>query len=196
MQHALINGHRTQAAPGLRGTCPGCGGVVLAKCGTILTWHWAHEAADCDPWSEPESAWHLNWKAAFKRSRTEVVIGPHRADVVTPGGTIVEFQHSPISAEDIQAREQFYGRMVWLFDGRAIRKNFEMRRKDGNVRTFRWKHPRKSMWACDKPIYIDFGEDGIFAMRRVYSKVPCGGWGEWLTRQQFIARVEGICLKS
>lgn len=194
MQHALIDGQRRPAAPGLRGTCPGCGGPVIAKCGTILVWHWAHEAADCDPWSEPESAWHLGWKAAFSRSRTEVVIGPHRADVVTPRDIVVELQHSPISPEEIEEREQFYDRMVWLFDGRAYRKHFEMRRK-GDVHTFRWKHPRKSVWTCEKTVFLDFGPEGVFALRRVYPKIPCGGWGEWLSPQQFISRLEGLCLR-
>jgi len=45
-------------------------------------------------------------------------MGPHRADIRTPGGLVVEIQHSGISSEDVAAREAFYGNMVWLLDGR------------------------------------------------------------------------------
>ena len=44
-------------------------------------------------------------------------MGPHRADIVTASGGVVEIQHSPISADVITEREEFYGdRMAWIFD--------------------------------------------------------------------------------
>lgn len=44
-------------------------------------------------------------------------MGPHRADVVTASGGVVELQHSAISPEVITEREEFYGeRMAWIFD--------------------------------------------------------------------------------
>lgn len=115
MKWALVDGRRSLASPGLVGTCPGCGGEVLAKCGEVVEWHWAHRASECDPWSEPESAWHIGWKDRFPGEWQERVMGNHRADVLTPRG-VIEFQKSSISTCEIREREQFYGRMVWVID--------------------------------------------------------------------------------
>lgn len=41
----------------------------------------------------------------------------HRADVRCPSGLVVEFQNSHISPDDIEARENFYGRMLWIVNG-------------------------------------------------------------------------------
>lgn len=115
MKWALVDGLRSLATPGLVGRCPGCGGEVVAKCGEVLQWHWSHRAAECDPWSEPESGWHIAWKNQFPSEWQERVIGPHRADVATPKG-VIEFQKSSISTKEIREREAFYGRMLWVID--------------------------------------------------------------------------------
>jgi hypothetical protein len=61
--------------------------------------------------------WHLGWQRAVPPERREVVMGPHRADIVTATGGVVEIQHSPIPAGVIGEREAFYGdRMLWIFD--------------------------------------------------------------------------------
>ncbi|WP_429819346.1 hypothetical protein [Ensifer sp. B1-9] len=89
--------------------------------------HWRHKAGDCDPWSEPEGAWHLGWKEQFEITSREIALidavtgERHRADVLCGGGTdratVLELQHSSISEEERDARESFYGqahRMFWL----------------------------------------------------------------------------------
>jgi hypothetical protein len=89
--------------------------------------HWRHKAGDCDPWSEPEGAWHLGWKKLFDMSCREIdlrdpVTGElHRADILVGRGTsmatVLELQHSPISEDERNAREAFYRRehrMFWL----------------------------------------------------------------------------------
>lgn len=110
---------RLEPTPKGKGFCPACGCPVVAKCGEILTWHWSHLAKDCDPWYEPESIWHRQWKEQFPSDWREVVIGKHRADVQTPRG-IIEFQASCISASEIQERENFYQRMVWVVKADAF----------------------------------------------------------------------------
>ena len=115
MKWALVDGQRSLATPGLTGACPGCGGEVVAKCGEVLQWHWAHRASECDPWSEPESEWHIGWKNRFPAEWQERVMGNHRADVLTPRG-VIEFQKSSISTKEIREREQFYRRMIWVVD--------------------------------------------------------------------------------
>ena len=89
-----INGNRTRAVPGAVAYCPSCGMEVSAKCGEINSWHWAHHGGDCDPWSEGETPWHINWKQLFPEDWREVVIPPHRADVKTPN-IVIELRLEP-----------------------------------------------------------------------------------------------------
>lgn len=149
------NGVRIEPTPGARATCPSCKSTVIAKCGSINVWHWAHEAdADCDRWSEPETVWHRSWKACFSPSEQEVVMGPHRADICTRSGRVIELQHSTISAEEIRERESFYGHgMVWVIDASPFQDNLTLRRLHGDTR-FSWRWFRKSWLAAKRPVYI------------------------------------------
>ena len=185
MKWAKKENDRITATPGDRARCPACGGRVIAKCGEIKIWHWAHKSMDCDPWHEPETQWHLQWKNEFPDDWQEVVIGNHRADVKTPK-TVVEFQSSPISGQMIRERENFYGRMVWLINGQKFRDNMEFRRKEGDFYTFRWKHPRKTWWESKKPIFIDFGSRGLFQVCKIHPNMPCGGWGSFVSKEYFL----------
>ena len=154
MLYADVFGERRTARPGLEGHCPGCRAVLVAKCGAINAWHWAHlSVADCDRWSEPTGPWHLSWQNAVDPSCVESPRGEHRADIVGNGGAIIELQHSAISADEIRAREEFYGDMVWLFDATHRFRALE----SGDWAFFslgRTKHlPR-----CRKPVFLDFGD--------------------------------------
>jgi hypothetical protein len=117
------------AEPGKQAECPTCSANLIAKCGDTNVWHWAHENKDCDPWYEPESEWHREWKSHVPKGMTEVVIGVHRADIVASNGTIVELQHSPISYNEIRERETFYKNIVWIFDAR----NWHLKFKDESL---------------------------------------------------------------
>ena len=119
-----MNGERTSPIKGLRGTCPYCSGEMVAKCGRFRIWHWAHmPGASCDPWWGPESEWHRDWKGQFPADWREVIHideqtgEKHIADVKTPFGLVVEFQHSPIDYTEMASREAFYDNMVWIVDG-------------------------------------------------------------------------------
>src|SRR6516162_2253408 len=116
MLYANVNGEKIRATPRAKAWCPGCGSQVIAKCGEILIWHWAHEVnAECDPWHECESAWHLGWKDLFPPDQCEVVMGPHRADIVDKGGMVIELQHSSLSLAKVRERESFYRPgMIWI----------------------------------------------------------------------------------
>ncbi|MGI4796978.1 MAG: hypothetical protein ACRYG8_23585 [Janthinobacterium lividum] len=50
----------------------------------------------------------------------------HRADVKTPTGVVVEFQHSAMTDAERQAREAFYGNLVWVIDGRRFANRFDI----------------------------------------------------------------------
>lgn len=161
MMYALVNGQKEEPTPNARGVCPQCGGGVQAKCGFFNTWHWAHNANECDPWSEPESDWHKRWKARFPQEQTEVVIDNHRADIRTNTGYIIELQHSPINVEKIQEREAFYGeKMVWVIDGAPFQGYFQnysfIRDADSRrVEVFTWQHRQKRWWYAQRPVFID-----------------------------------------
>jgi competence CoiA-like predicted nuclease len=169
-------------------TCPDCGGDVIAHCGRIVNWHWAHlSGVDCDPWSEPLSEWHLRWQNYLSSigAQIEVVIEKngqkHRADAVMKNGTVVELQHSSLSVDKIEEREEFYGKMIWVFDAiSAFEKNrFDLRIKEG-YQSFRWKHARKSIAYAHKPVRLDLGDGRVFDLKKMSKETPCGGWGKVL----------------
>lgn len=182
---ALNGSQKVEPTPAAKALCPCCGTEVLAKCGSINQWHWAHVISDCDQWSEPESEWHRGWKACFPEEWQEVVVGNHRADVKTPN-LIIEFQASAISESEIEARESHYKKMIWVLRGEDFDENFIVRRKK-DFETFRWKHPRKSWWAARCPILIDLG-DQMFNVKKIYQNVPCGGWGRAMSKIEFLTR--------
>ena len=128
MRIALIDGERRLAAKGLKGACPLCNSEVIAKCGEIVTHHWAHRSFDdCDTWAEPMTDWHTRWQARFAIEYREVIVGNHIADVKLRNGRVIEFQHSGISPAEIRDREDFYGDMVWVFDAtRRVRQRKTM----------------------------------------------------------------------
>jgi competence protein CoiA len=175
MNLAIMDGRRVEARPGNCGHCPQCQGEVIAKCGDIKVWHWAHMARDCDPWSEPETAWHLGWKARYPEACREVVMGPHRADVRLPDGTVIEFQHSSISEDEIREREAFYGRMIWVIDGSPFVRNFQLRPKAG-YHTFRWRWPRPTLSSASQPVVLDLPKTRSWCGMVAANRESVSGW--------------------
>lgn len=183
MQYANVHGRRVEATPGARGECPTCRGEVLARCGEINAWHWAHHnRSDCDSWAEGESEWHRTWKRRFPLRWREFVIGSHRADVKSPRG-VIELQASAISTADVANREDYYEEMVWLLDARDFKLDVRDR---GRYVTFRWKHPRKTWWNARKPLFFDIGDGALIKIHRIYTDVPCGGSGSFLSYREFV----------
>jgi hypothetical protein len=124
VRFAIVDGQRGEAQPKQRGICQACGDEVIAKCGRVKVWHWAHKGRlSCDPWWENETEWHRKWKAQFppdwqEQVATDPITGErHIADVRIPYGLVIEFQHSTIAPAEIAAREKFYGNMIWIVDG-------------------------------------------------------------------------------
>lgn len=297
---------RVEAAPKAKALCPACGGDVRAKCGKVVTWHWAHLEKECDPFSEPMTAWHKEWQETVPKDCREVVIGPHRADILSPLGVVVELQHSSISVDEIREREAFYGQMVWVFDARdatqadaiaeakrtnALREQrqgwlkfehidctachtkaqeevdknswyalwhaqisqphvltlreqgvppdkvaallgvdeqqrrvmlqrvfedlssnhiaeilrsegliyrdpparLEVSRRprpDGSVK-FWWKHPRKTLSFCERPVFLDLGQDRLLRMDQIDTTPPCDGHGHLMQKSEFVNLING-----
>jgi len=176
MKYALVNGERQEAQSGISGTCPSCERTMVAKCGEIKIHHWAHLGKrTCDPWWENETEWHRGWKGHFPTAWQEVVHfsesgEKHIADVKTDQGWTLEFQHSYLSSEERRARDNFYGKLVWVVDGTrrkrdatqflallnrgsAVGSNGLVRKVDPNNSALLQE------WASgDAPVFFDFGE--------------------------------------
>ncbi len=73
MKFAFVEGSKLQPQPKLHGTGPLCDGDMIAKCGRVKVWHWAHKGKrHWDQWWENETEWHRNWKDEFPTDWQEV----------------------------------------------------------------------------------------------------------------------------
>nr|WP_068891932.1 competence protein [Pedobacter panaciterrae] len=74
-----------------------------------------------------ETPWHRNWKMVFPTSFREVSFWDgakeqqHRADIYTSCGTTIEFQNSPIGIEELESREAFYPKLIWVLNGKKFK---------------------------------------------------------------------------
>lgn len=193
---------------GERALCPQCEAEVLSRCGTVNIWHWAHCGVErCDSWSEGESEWHLGWKSEVSNDWVEICMERdgqrHRADIELPNGVVVELQHSSICLDEIVARSEFYGKMVWIFDvedcvtftargpGLYIREP----KDDGNYRTFKWKQARKyimhAQWQKQSTVLLDLGDETLLHVKKIDTGRPpykpqVGGWGFLYLRSEIV----------
>jgi competence protein CoiA len=141
MKYALVNGVKTTPKKGINGHCQLCSAEVVAKCGDIKVHHWAHKSnIECDHWWETETPWHRNWKNCFPLEWQEIIHKDsngekHIADVKTPDGLVVEFQHSFITKEERDARESFYEHMIWIVDG--TRRKTDLRKFNSGTKFFK-----------------------------------------------------------
>lgn len=133
MLFAFINGKKVEATPNSIADCHLCNRPLVARCGDVNVWHWAHLKDDsCDTWFEPETQWHKNWKLVFGTENSEILINKngerHIADVLTNNHVVIELQNSSIRKEIISARENFYGEsMIWIINGIPFKENIEIR---------------------------------------------------------------------
>lgn len=133
MKYSIVNGERKEAFQKGRGLCECCKKPTIAKCGSRIVHHWAHESlAECDNWWETETKWHRDWKNLFPIDWQEVThidqnTGEiHRADVKTNYGLVIELQNSPISYEEQTSREEFYKEMIWIVNGEKFKNTFHV----------------------------------------------------------------------
>lgn len=113
--------------------CPSCGEQVIikAKISLAIKAHFSHKkGTDCDDFTHDMSEWHFNWQRQFPEECREVVVEnekeKHRADVLIKN-VVIEFQHSPITADEITRRNNFYMscgyKVIWVFDAEGKIKN-------------------------------------------------------------------------
>ena len=173
----------------------------------------------CDSWYEPETQWHKNWKLIFGKDHSEIVISKdgvrHIADVQTSENVIIELQNSPIQKPIIRKRETFYGeRMIWIINGKHFKENFSIRpyrlsheeyylvfnpssRYYGNESKvvpkstlgFDWSRPRKSWNEVIRIVFIDFGDDKLFWVKKGMGTNT--GKGGYVSKEEFVKKYGG-----
>jgi hypothetical protein len=140
--------------------CPFCNSPVIIKNGSVNATHFAHVSGLCtDTWNYDMSEWHRHMQKYFPKEAREVVVtngnAKHRADILIKK-TVIEIQHSPISAEEFAERNTFFRslgyRIAWIFD---VSKQFESKQlyfsSDDNFYLMTWKHPMRILSVGEKP---------------------------------------------
>lgn len=135
MRYAKIGDETVEAAAGgpRKAHCHACGEMVFLRCPQIIIPHWVHNAgSECVHAGKAglETDWHKDWKSTVPAQYREKSIRRNgklrRADIKAATQTVIELQHSQIATEEVESREEFYGKnMFWLFDA------------DGRKRVFR-----------------------------------------------------------
>lgn len=204
---AIHGGHTILATPdGPReAKCRDCGDAMRPRCGEVITWHWAHLADPdrvCVPGGERETEWHREWKATCADpDRIEVAQDNRRADVMTPYGWAVEFQHSSLDVGEVRSRERDWRRrMVWVFDcldvfdaARLEVKRFEdedapLGRRSWNLY---WRWAKDHVLAASRvPVFLHIRPDELIYLGRWRDKQkPLYGYGWKISRDEFVDMV-------
>lgn len=152
--------------------CPVCGERVIFKKGEIREHHFAHKAdSHCvDSWHYEMGEWHSEWQDKFPAEMQEIVKKHdgkmHRADVlIETTKTVVEFQHSPLSADEFDNRNRFYNglgyKVVWVFDATTQYGEDSIREHKTKENIYIWDKPRNTfnhMNSVSKniDIYLEF----------------------------------------
>ena len=139
--------------------CPICGEELRTRKGNANAHHFAHKnnsnCVEKDGWHYDMSDWHYDWQNQFPVDNQEIVFAKnnkiHRADVFI-NNTVIEFQHSPITENEFNDRNEFYKslgyKVLWIFD--AIDKEVEYLNDTNNdERLFSWKHPIRFLKKID-----------------------------------------------
>ena len=181
----MLGAERRRATPDgpRRAQCPDCSAEMLAKTGSVVVWHWAHRVRPLDCQAAHEGEWHLAWKALALDGTQEVAhpSGKRRADVLAPGGFAVEFQASPLTAAEVQAREADWdNKLVWVFDAReAFQKGSLKVLGEGTQRGIFWFKAPERIKAARCPTYYDLGDGNLIQvgeLRREKASLKGRGW--------------------
>ena len=151
------------------------GPKLIAKRGKILAHHFAYKnkndsTDNYDAWyaakkiENGKGQWHSDWQSLSNPNNVEVIKikdnVKHIADMISNDNKVIEFQHSPLSKSEIDAREQFYDQMLWVMDAT---KNFNFRIGAGKMWNKNYNFYAVKFEACDwwgfttKLLYLDIG---------------------------------------
>ena len=150
--------------------CDDLGRRLIPKQGNIKIWHFALHKEEtqyhCDDkkYKCNKGDWHKAWQSYSPSSHIEVYkrvqkedgsVICHIADMIDRHGNVVEFQHSNISIEDIESREEAYGNMHWVVDAT---KSAKIKLTDDRILV----KELESWWGLlSKPMFLDVGKGSI-----------------------------------
>lgn len=171
---------------GQRAVCDDCQHPMSARVGRTVIPYWAHlpgqdrECAAGD--RDAMSAWHLDWQSLAPAEWREVRWGPRRGDVLLPDGTCLEVQHSPMGADEIRARTDFWvsetGGITWIFDATETSRIEQREDKNGQPYIY-WPGGRGSIWAAFPAgipdgvnIVLDTSDLGLIRLTKLWRRLP------------------------
>jgi len=159
-----IDGKRISPVKKLKGYCPDCKSEMTPKCGEKMIHHWAHKniLSNCNYKGETE--WHRYWKSKFPIENCEIIMqhqGEKRIADVYYNGMIYEFQHSPITSDEIYQRTEFYNNLglniIWIFD---LTKQFNNQQITIWKNEMTWRHIKDYIFTSDN-FYINLVDDRL-----------------------------------
>lgn len=189
-EYALVRGELAPVTKlGQRAICwdPECSWEMIARPGNgkVLP-HWAHKPGSTHTYStdSEKGEWHREVQHLFRIRGAELEVPmisadgqrDHRADVVCADGRIVEAQTRFLSADDLASREATYGDMCWLYDARDFAQWFIIDNPNDPAR-FNWGKPDRAFMLTTKPVYLDTGEGGVWALEQMHARHKKGNKG-------------------
>ena len=151
--------------------CPTCGATLIIRKGNKRVHHFAHKRSkECtDSWHYDMTDWHYDWQLRFPEECREVVMEKdgikHRADVFFDNN-VIEFQHSPLSPNEFEERNNFYTslgyKVIWIFDLGEEYDDEKIRESNRKRNLYSWTRPRNTFNSFNPKntnvtLYFQFG---------------------------------------
>lgn len=197
--YAIIDKKRKRPNPAEVAQCPYCKADVIAKCGHINTWHWAHKIKSDSCIYKDMSEWHIahQLKAEKNGWNLEQHIGFRIADCVH-GKNVIELQKSSISDKEIINRNINYDALRynvhWVFDYNEKFNNMIFTEVN-DIYKFKQNWAKKSIIILfnyidnrNKPIwgnvFLNIGDDEYIKVEKMYESG--NGYGRLLNFDSMI----------
>jgi competence CoiA-like predicted nuclease len=174
--------------------CPYCKEKLISRVGKINIPHWAHiKTSNCNSFDkESKTKWHYENQIYFKEQGFLIEQTIYKndifkiADVWIDNHFAIEFQHSPISVEEIEKRENHYGKVIWVFD---INKIYYEDRFDYDKNSYTWRNPKESIYYCNQPIFLNFNKKYIHitSIKKQFFKVE--DWHKYNTKHFYASSI-------
>lgn len=151
--------------------CPICGAELVMRKGDIRLHHFAHKSLkECsDTWHYDMTDWHYDWQLRFPEECREIVMEKdgikHRADVCFDNN-VIEFQHSHLSQEEFDERNDFYTslgyKVIWVFDLEDEYDDERICESNKTPDVYKWTRPHSTFNNFDPKnknitLYFQFG---------------------------------------
>ena len=175
--------------------------------GNVRIHHFAHKAgSECtDSWQADYdmSDWHMEWQNYYPKGNQEVScqLGDicHRADVMVDR-TVIEFQHSSLSASNFSKRNHFYHdlgyKVIWVFDLIEAYQNEQISYDENTTGVHvSWIRPRNTFQDSDIlsghiEVFFQINQDGEKSLLRVDSINGLGiesfSSNRWYSKTEFL----------